>query len=119
MIAASGFVLIVVWPTPVTLYLSAALLGLGIGIATPLGFAHLAATIPAERMGRSMGTAELGRELGDAGGPLLIGAVATAAGVTTGLGVLAGVLGIIAGTTALALRHHSPSKPDTAPRNTP
>jgi hypothetical protein len=54
-----------------------------------LGFAHLADTTPPERMGRTMGSAELGRELGDAGGPLLLGGVATLAGLPLGLGVLA------------------------------
>jgi len=33
-----------------------------------------------------MGAAELGRELGDAGGPLLVGAVATAATLALGTG---------------------------------
>ncbi|MGH3575430.1 MAG: hypothetical protein ACRDUW_27030 [Pseudonocardiaceae bacterium] len=32
-----------------------------------------------ERLGQTMGAAEVGRELGDAGGPLLVGAVAAAA----------------------------------------
>jgi hypothetical protein len=36
-----------------------------------------------------MGSAELGRELGDAGAPLLVGAIATAASLQLGLGLLA------------------------------
>lgn len=67
----------------------------GIGATTALGFAHLGATIPPERMGRTMGTAELGRELGDAGGPLLVGAVATVAGIATGIGALGLVCGAV------------------------
>jgi MFS family permease len=59
--------------------LGAALIGIGTGLITPLGFAALAANAPPERLGQTMGAAELGRELGDAGGPLLVAAVATAA----------------------------------------
>lgn len=35
-----------------------------------------------------MGAAELGRELGDAGGPLLVAAVASGAGLSHGFGAL-------------------------------
>ncbi|WP_067250571.1 MFS transporter, partial [Microbacterium resistens] len=69
-IAAGG-----VWPSVPTLILAALLVGAGVGLATPLAFSHLAASTPPERMGRTMGSAELGRELGDAGGPLVAGAV--------------------------------------------
>ncbi|WP_395729262.1 hypothetical protein [Nakamurella sp.] len=43
-----------------------------------------------------MGTAEVGRELGDAGGPLLVGAVAAALTLSWGLAALALILGSIA-----------------------
>ncbi|HTI32277.1 MAG TPA: hypothetical protein VL422_01295, partial [Miltoncostaea sp.] len=65
--------------------------GLTIGTVTPLAFAHLAAVTPDERMGRTMGNAELGRELGDAGGPLLVGGIAAAATLAAGLAALAAV----------------------------
>ncbi len=81
--------------SPVTLFLAAVCFGLGIGSITTLGFTHLAATTPPERMGRTMGTAELGRELGDAGGPILVGTVATGAGLVAGLGALLAVIGIV------------------------
>ncbi|MEU6357695.1 MFS transporter [Streptomyces sp. NPDC047072] len=68
---------------------AAALIGAGTGLITPLGFAALASSTPPERLGQTMGSAELGRELGDAGGPLLVGAVATATTLTYGYGVLA------------------------------
>ncbi|MCL8015232.1 hypothetical protein M1L21_29520 [Streptomyces sp. AS02] len=58
---------------------AAALIGIGTGLITPLGFAAPAAATPAERLGRTMGSAELGRELGDAGGPLPVAAVASVA----------------------------------------
>ncbi|MEU3521128.1 MFS transporter [Streptomyces sp. NPDC006654] len=67
----------------------AVLIGIGTGLITPLGFAALAAATPAGRLGQTMGAAELGRELGDAGGPLLVAAVATATTLTHGYAALA------------------------------
>ncbi|MFC3999397.1 MFS transporter [Nocardiopsis sediminis] len=72
----------------------AALIGVGTGVITPLGFAALAASTPTERLGQTMGAAELGRELGDAGGPLLVAAIATAVGLTFGFGTLAALLAL-------------------------
>jgi MFS family permease len=76
--------------------LAAVGIGIGIGLITPLAFAALAASTPEERMGQTMGAAELGRELGDAGGPLLVAGVAgvaAAATLTAGYGVLAVLIG--------------------------
>ncbi|MGJ3190237.1 MFS transporter [Paenarthrobacter sp. FR1] len=81
-------------PGAAWIYLAAVLIGAGIGVATPLAFAHLADSTPAERLGRTMGSAELGRELGDAGGPLLVGGIAVASGLPWGLGALALVVGL-------------------------
>jgi len=89
----------------------AALIGAGTGLITPLGFAALAATTPAERLGQTMGSAELGRELGDAGGPLLVAAVATLTTLTYGFAALAILLAI---GPALALGTHRRTTP--APR---
>ncbi|MFI9596034.1 MFS transporter [Nonomuraea sp. NPDC052265] len=82
---------------------AAVLIGAGTGLITPLGFAALAARTPAERMGQTMGAAELGRELGDAGGPLLVAGVATLASLTYGYAALA-ILLAIGPLIALALR---------------
>jgi MFS family permease len=98
-IIAAGILVAAVSPALPTLYLAAGLLGIGIGIATPFAFAHLADTTPPERMGRTMGTAELGRELGDAGGPLLVGGVAVVATLPLGLGALALVIATAAAST--------------------
>nr|BFF26432.1 hypothetical protein GCM10025732_43970 [Glycomyces mayteni] len=68
-LAAVALGLIAVAPHWSTLLGAAVLLGVTVGTVTPLAFAHLAAATPEERMGRTMGNAELGRELGDAGGP--------------------------------------------------
>ncbi|WP_330310351.1 MULTISPECIES: MFS transporter [unclassified Streptomyces] len=74
--------------------LAAALIGAGTGLITPLGFAALAGGTPRERLGQTMGAAELGRELGDAGGPLLVASVATVATLAYGFGVLAVLLAV-------------------------
>jgi MFS family permease len=85
----TGLAVAALVPSPVAVFVAAILLGVGIGAVTPLGFAHLAATTPDDRIGRVMGSAELGRETGDAAGPLIVGAVAAAATIPAGLGVLA------------------------------
>jgi MFS transporter, DHA1 family, tetracycline resistance protein len=87
--------------------LSAAVtIGLGTALITPLGFAALAASAPEGRLGQTMGAAEVGRELGDAGGPLLVGVIA-AATLTGGLAALAALLALGAGITALPHRGRS------------
>ncbi|MGN9843299.1 MFS transporter [Nonomuraea sp. H19] len=89
---------------------SAVLIGAGTGLITPLGFAALAAATPQERLGQTMGAAELGRELGDAGGPLLVAGIATAATLAHGFAALALLLMLAPAamlTTRLALRLRS------------
>lgn len=100
LLIAVGVALAAMWTTPLALIATAVLVGAGVGAATPVAFSHLAASTPPERMGRTMGSAELGRELGDAGGPLVAGAVATATVPGVGLGVVAA---LTAGAGALAL----------------
>ncbi|MFI6296488.1 MFS transporter [Nonomuraea sp. NPDC050790] len=75
---------------------AAALVGVGTGLITPLAFAALAAATPPERLGQTMGTAELGREMGDAGGPLLVAAVAGALALPWGFAVLAAATAVLA-----------------------
>ncbi|WP_030410145.1 MFS transporter [Streptomyces sp. NRRL S-1448] len=72
--------------------LAAVLIGIGTGLITPLGFAALAASTPQARLGQTMGAAELGRELGDAGGPLLVAGAATLTTLAHGYAVLAVLL---------------------------
>ncbi|MCF3134496.1 MFS transporter [Streptomyces olivochromogenes] len=94
--------------------LGAALTGAGTGLITPLGFAALAASTPTERLGQTMGAAELGRELGDAGGPLLVAAVASLATLTYGFAALAILLA--AGAATALTRTLRPPRPSTTPR---
>jgi MFS family permease len=84
-------------------------IGTGVGLTTPLGFAHLAASTPPERLGQTMGAAEIGRELGDSGGPLLVGAIAVATTLSAGFLGLAAVL--VAAGLAAAGAHHGPDRP--------
>jgi MFS family permease len=94
----------VVIPGIAGLVTAAVLIGIGVGLITPIGFAHLATTTPTERLGQTMGSAEVGRELGDAGGPLLVGAFATAITLTPAL------LGFAALLTAAAAIVAAPSR---------
>jgi MFS family permease len=86
---------------------AAVLIGAGTGLITPLGFAALAAATPTERLGQTMGSAELGRELGDAGGPLLVAAIATGASLTYAYAALALLLALGPAAT-LARRRNAP-----------
>ncbi|WP_269809774.1 MFS transporter [Kineosporia sp. NBRC 101677] len=90
-VAAAGLAFAMV-PGLAGVLIAAALIGAGTGMVTPLGFAALAASTPEERMGQTMGSAELGRELGDAGGPLLVAGVAAASALVYGYAALAVIL---------------------------
>ncbi len=67
----------------------------------------LVAATPAERLGQTMGAAEPGRELGDAGGPLI---VAGAAAATILSGAFA-ALAVLTAAAALAV-HRTAPRPD-------
>jgi MFS transporter, DHA1 family, tetracycline resistance protein len=84
---------------------AAVLIGIGVGVITPIGFAHLATTTPTERLGQTLGAAEVGRELGDAGGPLLVGALAAATTLTPALLILAALLTTTAAIVAAPTKH--------------
>jgi MFS family permease len=92
----AGFVIAAAFASVTALAVAAVLIGAGVAVATPLGFTLLARSAPAERMGRTMGSAEVGRELGDAGGPVLVGAFSLIS-LTAGLGALAVALLACAG----------------------
>jgi MFS family permease len=100
-------------PGLVGVLLAAVLIGAGTGLITPLGFAALAASTPQARLGQTMGTAELGRELGDAGGPLLVAGIATAAALSYGYASLAILLaaGPVAGLIGASHRRRHRSHP--------
>ncbi len=85
---AAGFVMAASFSSVAVVAIAAVLIGAGVAVATPLGFTLLARSAPAERMGRTMGAGEVGRELGDAGGPVLVGAFSLIS-LTAALGALA------------------------------
>ncbi|NUT92171.1 MAG: MFS transporter [Saccharothrix sp.] len=92
LLAAAGYTIAATVPGPIALFTAAIAIGTGAGAATPLGFTALAAATKPEHLGQTMGSAEVGRELGDAGGPLLVGAIATATTLSGGLLTLTAVL---------------------------
>jgi MFS family permease len=97
-------------PGLIGVLLAAVLIGTGTGLITPLGFAALAASTSPDRLGQTMGTAELGRELGDAGGPLLVAAIATTTALTYGYAALATLLAAfpLLGLAIARTRPHQP-----------
>ncbi|MFC4943838.1 MFS transporter [Pseudonocardia sp. GCM10023141] len=101
--AAAGITVAAVLPGITGLVVAALAIGAGTGLVTPIGFAHLAATAPPERLGQTLGAAEVGRELGDAGGPLLVGAIAAASTLgfgMIGLAVLLTAAAVVASSTS-------------------
>lgn len=78
---------------------AAIVIGVGCGVVTPLAFTMLAQTTPAGHLGQTMGAAEVGRECGDAAGPLLVASIAAAWTVPLGFVALAAIV-TAAGITA-------------------
>jgi DHA1 family tetracycline resistance protein-like MFS transporter len=99
-LAAAGFLAAAQIPGLAGLLAAAIAVGVGVGLVTPLGFATLSRAAPAGRLGQTMGAAEVGRELGDAGGPVLVAALASIAGLGAGLLGLAASLLVLAGHAA-------------------
>lgn len=89
--AGAGFALAALFPGPAGICAAAVLVGVGVAVVTPVGFSLLAAGAPPGRLGRTMGAGEVGRELGDAGGPVLVGAFAVF-GLPAGLAAIAAAL---------------------------
>ncbi|CAN5464355.1 hypothetical protein BH09ACT8_BH09ACT8_03160 [soil metagenome] len=113
LLAAAGCAAVLA-PGVIGLILGAVLIGVGVGLITPIGFAYLAASAPQERLGQTMGAAEVGRELGDAGGPLLVGALAAAISLTPALLGFAGLLTALAGLIAAPSRRDPFATPESA-----
>src|SRR5258707_2872417 len=84
-LAAAGLATAALLPGLARLLPAALLAGAGIGPATPPAFAAPPAAAPPPRLRQTMGAAEVGRELGDADGPLIVAAPASAATLPGGL----------------------------------
>lgn len=83
---------------------AAVLIGAGCGLITPLAFTTLARTTEKEHLGQTMGAAEIGRECGDAGGPLLVAGIAAALTLPVGFLGLAAVIGVTQAAATVAAR---------------
>jgi MFS family permease len=118
LIAAVGFVVAVIIPSAAGIALAAILVGAGVAVCTPIAFADLAAAAPPGRLGQTMGAGEVGRELGEAGGPLLVGAFSPA-GLGAGLLALAGAIGLGALTSRRLARSTARSAPGQERPTTP
>jgi MFS family permease len=114
LLAAAGFAAAAVLPGLLGLLVAALAIGIGTGLVTPLAFAALAASTPPERLGQTMGSAEVGRELGDAGGPLLVGGIAVATTVSAGLLSLAALLAVTAAVVGRVHRAQPVGPADTS-----
>ena len=114
LLAAAGFTLAAVLPGLAGMLAAALAIGAGAGLVTPLGFAALAAASPPARLGQTMGSAEVGRELGDAGGPLLVAGIATATTASGGLLGLAAILATTAAALSLSSRRPADQQPGPA-----
>ncbi len=110
-VCGAGFLAAATLPGLVGLLAGAIAIGLGAGVVTPLGFAALASSAPPERLGETMGAAEVGRELGDAGGPLLVGAIAAATTLSAGLLGAAVALVLVALAAQASPRQATPDVP--------
>jgi DHA1 family tetracycline resistance protein-like MFS transporter len=114
LLTTAGFAPAAVLPGLLGLLVAALAIGIGTGLVTPLAFAALAASTPPERLGQTMGNAEVGRELGDAGGPLLVGGIAVATTVSAGLLTLAAPLAATAAVVGRVHRAQPAGPPDTS-----
>ena len=81
-------------PGLVGLVSAAIVIGVGCGLITPLAFTMLARSTPKDRLGETMGAAEIGRECGDAAGPLAVASIAAVTSVPFGFAGLAVVVAL-------------------------
>lgn len=91
-LCAAGFAVLAFVPSATGIFVTAGAVGLGVALLNPLGFAELARWAPRDRVASTLGAAEVGREMGDAGGPLFVG-LFSGFGLAAGTGAFALVLG--------------------------
>ncbi|WP_060651529.1 MFS transporter [Rhodococcus pyridinivorans] len=113
-LTAAGLVCALI-PGPTGVIVAAVGIGVGTGMITPIGFASLAASTPENRIGQTMGAAELGRELGDAGGPLLVAGVAATATLAAGYATLAALTALAPAAMFTGRRRRSSAPPHRDP----
>jgi MFS transporter, DHA1 family, tetracycline resistance protein len=113
LLCASGIAIAALLPGTASLVCSSLIVGAGTGLITPLAFAYLSRTSPPERVQQTTGAAEIGRELGDAGGPLIVGVIAAVTTLSTGL--LAVTVALAALANLLAVSGRSSHRLDDSP----
>ena len=105
---ASGLILIAAWPTPAGVIVGAITLALGVTFSTPAFFTAVFATArPAER-GAASGTASACIDIGLGGGPIMLGAVATAGGISVAF-VVASAIAVAGCAWTVSLARRQPA----------
>lgn len=86
-----GVLLLAVAPTPAGILAGSALAALGVVFSTPAFFSAIFATASPSQRGAAAATASIALDLGLAGGPILVGLVATQQGIPVAFALCAGV----------------------------
>ncbi|TDE89997.1 MFS transporter [Occultella glacieicola] len=90
----AGLVVMAGWGTPTGLIAGSVLLGLGVTFTTPAFFAAVFAAAPPAERGAASGTLSAFLDLGLGLGPIALGLVAEAAGITWTFAIAAGIAGL-------------------------
>jgi len=88
---AAGLTVMALWSTRIGVLVGTAVVALGVTFSTPAFFRAIFATAGPSERGAAAGTASAFIDLGLGGGPILLGAVAQAAGIQWAFGVAASV----------------------------
>jgi MFS family permease len=81
---ALGLVVVAVVPALWGVLVGAAVLGVGTALLTPAVFVAIFAVVPDSERGSAAGTASVFIDLGLGGGPMIVGFVAAAGGISAG-----------------------------------
>ena len=88
---AAGLAVVAVWGTPAGLMVGVVVMAVGVAFSTPAFFAAIFATATPSERGAAAGTASAFIDLGLGFGPIALGLVADAKGISWALGVAAGI----------------------------
>jgi predicted MFS family arabinose efflux permease len=88
---SAGLIIAAAWATPVGAVVGATILALGVTFSTPAFFRAVFATAQPSERGAASGTLSAFLDLGIGGGPILLGFIAEAAGISWSFGVAAGI----------------------------
>ncbi len=88
---AIGLLVVAAWPSPVGMMTGVVVMAVGVAFSTPAFFAAIFATATSSERGAAAGTASAFIDLGLGFGPIALGLVADARGISWALGVGAGI----------------------------